>query len=90
MPGRARQSARRRKHEHADLARLGDSAVGGQPVERGQHESRGLAGAGLGDAQQVAPGEDRRNGLELDRRRLRIIPRGKRIEQRLGQAKRMK
>ncbi len=55
--------------------------VGGQAVERWQHEGRGLAGAGLGDAEQVAAGENRRNGLELDRRRLRIILRGERIEQ---------
>ena len=35
-----------------------------------QREGRGLAGAGLGDAQNVAAGELRRNGLGLDRLRL--------------------
>ena len=61
-----------------------------EPVERRQHECRRLAGAGLGDAEQVAAGEDRRDGLALDRRRLRIILRGERIEQGLGKPKGLK
>ncbi len=76
---------RRGEDQHADLAGLGDLRGWPQAVERGQHESRGLAGAGLGDAEKVAAGEDRRNGLELDGGRLRIIFRGERIEQGLGQ-----
>ena len=34
-----------------------------------QDESGGLAGAGLGDAENVASGERQRNGLRLDGRR---------------------
>ena len=82
--------ARRRKHQHADLAGLRDVAGGGEAVERRQHEGRGLAGAGLGDAEQVAAGQDGRDGLELDRRRLRIILRGERIEQGLREPEGMK
>ena len=63
---------------------------GRQAVERRQHEGRGLAGAGLGDAEQVAAGQDRRDRLALDRRRLRVIFRRKRVEQGLGQPKLMK
>ena len=37
-----------------------------------QHEGGGLAGSGLGDAEDVAAGEDMRDGLRLDRRRLRV------------------
>ena len=69
---------------------LGMFARGGEPVERGQHERRRLAGAGLGDAEQVAAGQDRRDGLALDRRRLRIILRGERIEQGLREPEGMK
>ena len=47
--------------------------VGREAVERGQHERRRLAGAGLGDAEQIAAGQNRRDRLALDRRRLRII-----------------
>ena len=78
------------EHQHADLAGLRDLPRGGQTVERGQHERRGLAGARLGDAEQVAAGQDRRNGLELDGGRLRIIFRGKRIEQGLRQPQALK
>jgi hypothetical protein len=43
--------------------------------EHRQSERRGLAGAGLGDAQDVTPREDMRNGLGLDRGR-RGVARG--------------
>ena len=46
-----------------------------------QHERRRLAGAGLGDAEQVAARQDRRDRLALDWRRVRIIFRGERVEQ---------
>ena len=60
---------------------IGWRAVGRQPVERRQHEGRGLAGAGLGDAEQVAAGKDGRDGLRLDRRRHDIILRRERVEE---------
>src|SRR5581483_1016348 len=37
-----------------------------EQIEHGQHESGGLAGAGLRDAENVAPCEHVRNGLFLD------------------------
>jgi hypothetical protein len=75
-----RKLARRRKHQHANVAGLGNVARRSKAVERGQHEGCGLAGAGLGDAEQIAAGQNRRDRLALDRRRLRIILRGERIE----------
>ena len=59
--------------------RAGRSAVGGEPVQDRQREGGGLAGAGLGDAQQVASGEDVGNGLGLDRRGLRVAFGGERL-----------
>ena len=41
-------------------------------LEDRQHERRGLAGAGLGDADEVAAFEETRDGLLLDGRRGRI------------------
>ena len=46
---------------------MGLAGVIRQAVQQGQGESRRLAGAGLGDAQQVAPFEQRRDGLALNR-----------------------
>jgi hypothetical protein len=39
---------------------------GGQPVKNREREARGLAGAGLGGAQQVFAGEDDGDGFRLD------------------------
>ena len=58
-----RKLARRRKHQHANVAGLGNVARRSKAVERGQHEGRGLAGAGLGDAEQIAAGQNRRDRL---------------------------
>jgi hypothetical protein len=41
--------------------------LGGQPLQHGEGEPGGLAGAGLRRAEQVAAGEDDRNRLDLDR-----------------------
>ena len=49
------------------VLRLRARAVGGEVIEDRQREGRGLAGAGLGDADDVAPGEQQRDGLGLDR-----------------------
>jgi len=64
----AGQFACRRKHQHA--ARLERRLLVGlaQSVDAGQHEGRGLAGAGLRDTHQVAPLEHGRDRLRLDRR----------------------
>jgi hypothetical protein len=41
-----------------------------EDVDHRQHEGGGLAGAGLGDADQVAAHQHGRDRLALDRRRL--------------------
>ena len=43
-----------------------------EPLEQRQHERRGLAGAGLRHADHVAAGENDRDRLRLDRRRLDV------------------
>ena len=76
-----RQLTGRREDQHSDVARLREFARGGEPVERWQHEGRGLAGAGLGDSEEIAAGEHRRDRLKLDGRRLSVIFRGERVEE---------
>ena len=51
-----------------------------------QRERGGLAGAGLRDAEKIAPRQQRRNGLRLDRRRRAIILCRKGAAQGLGKA----
>ena len=63
----AGELARRRQHQHAARLTLGAHALVGEVVEDRQREGRGLAGAGLGDADDVAALEGERNGLGLDR-----------------------
>ena len=55
-------------------------------MQRGQRERGRLAGAGLGAAHQVAAGEHRRNGLQLDRRRRLVALGANGAEQRIGEA----
>jgi hypothetical protein len=50
----------------------GVGGAGHDALEDGQRERRGLAGAGGGLAEQVSPGEDRRDGLGLDGRGLLV------------------
>jgi hypothetical protein len=50
----AGQLARRAEHQHAAAAARRTAGAGGQAVQDGQGEGGGLAGAGLGDAQDVA------------------------------------
>ena len=62
-----RKFARRGQHQHAAGFER-DLLVGlAQPVDAGKHEGGGLAGAGLGNAEQVATLENGRDGLFLDR-----------------------
>ena len=56
--------ARRREHERAR------AGLAGEPVDDGQEEGGGLAGAGRGGADDVLAGERGRDGLRLDRRRV--------------------
>src|SRR6185437_2391476 len=53
---------------------------GGDALQRGQHEGRCLAGAGLGGGEQIAAGERRRNGGGLHRGRRRIAGGVQRLE----------
>ena len=83
----AGEFAGRRKDQHRARRRRLGAAIGGisRSSER-QREGRGLAGAGLGDAEQVAALEDERDRLGLDRRRNGIVLGGERAEQRRRQA----
>ncbi len=54
---------RRRDDEDAHRTR---SRALRQPLENGQREAGGLAGARLGGAEQIATAQDDRNGLRLD------------------------
>jgi hypothetical protein len=63
--------ARRHQHQHARRG-VGDFLQGshervGQALQDGQHEGRGLAGAGLGQGFEIAAGEDVGDGLLLHR-----------------------
>ena len=79
--------AGRGEHQHPGAAVDRTRTIGGhQPVERRQHERRGLAGAGLGDAEQIAALQDDRDRLGLDRRGDRVILGGKRAEERRREA----
>ena len=57
-----------------------------QTVEDGKSEGCGLAGAGLGDAEQILAFDEKRDGLRLNWRRLEIAFVLERALQRLGQA----
>ena len=64
----AGQFAGRRQHQHAAALGLRPDAVLQNAVQDRQREGRGLAGAGLGDADDVTASDGERNGLGLDRR----------------------
>ena len=66
-----RELASRREDEGANLLRA-DRRPRREELEHRQDERRGLAGAGLGDADDVGAAEDLRNGGGLDRRGLRV------------------
>ena len=68
------------------LCGMGGPPLGREPVQDRQREGRGLAGAGLGDAQQVAAGQDMGDRLRLDRRGRGVALGRERIEQRGGEA----
>jgi hypothetical protein len=82
----ARELARRREHQHAAAARRTRLRVLGQEVQRRQRERRGLAGAGLRDAAQVAAFHQRGNRLRLDGGGDVVTLGGKRLLDRLGEA----
>jgi hypothetical protein len=59
-------------------------------LEHRQSKSGSLAGARLGDAEQIASSEQVRNGGRLDRRWLMEVRPVEGAQQRLGQAERRK
>jgi hypothetical protein len=64
-----RELAGRREDEAAHRVQRRREALGGErrePLDQGQHEAGGLAGAGLRGAEQIAPGKDDGDGLRLD------------------------
>ena len=61
-------------------------SVRGEALQDGQGEGGGLAGAGLGDADQVAAGKDGRDGRGLDGRRARYRLFGEGAGNGLGEA----
>ncbi len=60
------QLTRRREDERARAAAQRRLPVGGEAMQHRQREGRGLAGARLGDAHEVATGEHAGNGLRLN------------------------
>ena len=64
----AGQFAGWRQHQHAAGLLLRPHTLGGEVMEDWQREGRGLAGAGLRNADDIAAREGCRNGLGLDRR----------------------
>ena len=64
----ARQFAGRREHQHAAGLGLRADAVFQNAVQDREREGCGLAGAGLGDADDVTAGHCERDGLGLDGR----------------------
>ena len=86
----AGQLARRAQHEHAGMPPLGTKAARGKMVKDGQREGRRLAGAGLGDADEIAAGEHVWNGFDLDRRRGNIFFFDERLRNRRGEAETVK
>jgi hypothetical protein len=68
--------ARRREDEHAGAAPGRRGRPADEAVEDRQREGRRLAGAGLGDAEEVASREDEGDRLRLDRRGRGVAARG--------------
>jgi hypothetical protein len=62
------QLARGREHQGAWSAQAFAPGRASQAIQDGDGEGRGLAGAGLRAAEQIAAGKQKRNGLRLDRR----------------------
>ena len=79
-----RELAGRLQNQRARHAR--SRSTGFQHGQHRQHECRGLAGAGLGDAQHVAPGEHVGDGLILDGGRSFVTSRRNGSEYFFGQA----
>ncbi len=82
----AGQFAGRAQHENAAALADGSAGIFRQAMEDRQRERRRLAGAGLGDAADVAAGHHIGDGLRLDRGGLLVAFGRKRLQDRLGQS----
>ncbi len=81
-----REFAGRSENEHPCGERRRPAAVGDQASEDRQGEGRRLAGPRLGDAEQIAPLKEMRNGLGLDGGRGLVAFGLEGAKERLGQA----
>ena len=86
----ARKFARRAQHQHARAASRRRAPVGCEPVEDRQREGRRLAGAGLGDADEIAACHQGRDRLGLNRGRTREAELGQRGIEGRGEAEPVK
>ncbi len=75
-----------REHQHPAAAARGAAVRERQAVQDRQREGRGLAGAGLGDAAEVAARHGRRDRLGLDRGRRDVAGLAERPQHGLGEA----
>ncbi len=65
--------AGRREDQSMRGARCARQPLERKPLQNGQRESRRLAGAGLGDTEQVLALHQERNGLHLDWGRFQVV-----------------
>ena len=86
----SRQLARRADHQHAAAFGLRFDPVGQDAMEDRQGERGGPAGAGLGNADDVAAGQCEGNGLGLDRSGREIILFFERTRDGIGEAEILK
>jgi hypothetical protein len=82
----ARKFARRAQHQNAGAAAGRLLRIRQQVIENGEGEGGGLAGAGLGDADEIAAGQDERNSLRLNRGRLGVAEFAQGMEKGRGEA----
>ena len=71
------QFARRAQHQDAAALAHARPWIGGELMQDRQRKGRGLAGAGLGDSDNIATRHDGRNSLRLDRGRREVFFFGK-------------
>jgi hypothetical protein len=82
-----RQLARRRQDQRTDAIAARRLLVLVQPLQQRQGEGSGLAGAGLGEPEQVTSFQQQGNRLRLDRGGMGIFLGRKGLEKRVGKAK---
>lgn len=81
-----REFAGRRQNQRAGCLRLRPVLQFEHAVQKREHEGGRLARARLGETDHVRTGQDRGNGLGLDRRRRLVALGGNRLEDRIGEA----